>query len=111
MIRNGANDTLARKQRSSICRSSVLNFGKSSCLHGVGAGVGGGSGPRMPQWRKRKDCLPSHTTVMSVMMKCLPMCGPDGMVCFEFKCCCENAKKNLGKGDSARLCLTPISSD
>ncbi len=44
MICNGDNDTLARRQRSSICTSSVLNFGKSSLVHGVGAGVGGGGG-------------------------------------------------------------------
>ena len=109
MIRNGDNDTLARKQRSSICRSSVLNFGKSSRVHGVGAGVGGGGGPRMPRWRKPRDCLPSHASVMRVIMKCLPMCGPDGMDRFEFQRRFEKAKENLGKDDSARLCLTPIS--
>ena len=108
MIRNSDNDTLARKQRSSICRSSVLNFGNSSRVHGVGAAIGGG-GPRMPQRRKPKDCLPSHTSVIGVMMKCLPMCGPHEMDRFEFKRRFEKARKDLGKDASARLCMTPIS--
>jgi hypothetical protein len=37
------------------------------------------------------------------------MCGPDGMNRFEFQRRFEKAKENLGKDDSARLCLTPIS--
>ena len=78
-------------------------------MHGVVAGVGGGDGPRMPQWRKPRDCLPSHASVMRVIMKCLPMCGPDGMDRFQFKRSFEKAKENVGKGGSARLCLTPIS--
>jgi hypothetical protein len=110
MICNGDNDTLARKQYSSIRRLSVLNFGNSLRVHGVGAAIGGGAGPRMPQRRKPKDCLPSHMSVMGIIMKCLPMCGPDGMDCFKFKHCFEMAKKNLGKdGLGAWLCLTPIS--
>ena len=109
MIRNGDNDTVARKQRSGICRSSVLNFEKSVRAQGVGAGVGGGSGLKMPQWRKPKDCLPSHTTVMGVILKRLPMCGPDGMDCFKFKHCFEKAKEKVGMGGLACLYLTPIS--
>ena len=42
-------------------------------------------------------------------MKCLPMCGPDGIDCFEFKRRFDMAKKNLRKDGSARLCLKPIS--
>ena len=34
---------------------------------------------------KPKDCLPSHMSVMGIIMKCLPICGPDGMDRFEFK--------------------------
>jgi hypothetical protein len=101
-MRNGDNDTLARKQRSSICRSSVLNFRNSWRVHGVGAAIGGG-GPRKP-----KDCLPSHTSGMGVIMKCLLMCGPDDMDRFEFKRRFEKAKNDLGKDDSARLCMTPM---
>ena len=85
MIRNGDDDTLARKQRSSICRWSVLNIGNSLFVHEVGAAIEGGGGPRVPQKRKPTDCLPSHMSIMSVIMKRLPMCGPDGMDCFEFK--------------------------
>ena len=69
----------------------------------------GGAGPRMPQRRKPKDCLPSHKSDMGVIMKCLPMCGPDGMDRFEFKHRFEMAKENLGKDSSACLCLMPIS--
>jgi hypothetical protein len=108
MILNGDNDALARKQRSSICRSRVLNFGNSLRVHGVGAAIGSG-GPRMPQRRKPKNCLPSHRSVMGIIMKCLPMSGPDGVDRFEFKRRFEKATKDLGKDDSARLCLTPIS--
>ena len=56
----------------------------------------------MLQRRKPKDCLPSHTSVMGIIMKCLPMCGPDGMERFEFKCRFEKAKKDLGKDDCSR---------
>jgi hypothetical protein len=60
--------------------------------------------------RKPQDCLPSHTSVMGVIMKYLSMCGPDGMDRFEFKRRFEKAKKDLGKDDSARLVhTTPIS--
>ena len=57
MIRNGDNDTLARKQCSSIYRLSVLNaFGNSlRVLQWVGAAIGGGGGPRMLQRKKPKD--------------------------------------------------------
>ena len=109
MIRNGDNDTLARKQRNSICRLSVLNFGNSLRVQGIGAAIGGGGGPRMLQRRKPKGCLPSHTSVVGIIMKCLPMYGPDGIDRFEFKRRFDVAKKNLGKDGSARLCLTLIS--
>ena len=95
---HGDNNTLARKQCSSICRSSVLNFGERLRVHGVGAGAGGGGGPRMPLTRKPEDCLPSHTSVMGViMMCCLPMCGPDGMDCFEFRRCFRRHRRTWGR--------------
>ena len=63
----------------------------------------------MLQRRKPKDCLPSHTSVMGIIMKCLPMNGSDGMDRFEFKRRFKKAKKDLGKDDSARLHMTPVS--
>ena len=103
MICNCDNVTLARKQGSSIRRLSVLNFRNSLRVHGVGATIGGGAGPRSPQRRKPKDWLPSHMSVMGVIMKfLLPMCGPDGMDRFEFKRRFEmTKKKNLKKDGSA----------
>ena len=74
----------------------MLNFGNSLRVHGVGAAIGGGAHPRMPQRRRKpKDCLPSHMSAMGIIMKCLPMCGPDGMDRFVFKPHFEIAKKNL----------------
>ena len=79
MIRNDDNDRLENKARTSVCKSSVMNLGNNPRVHGDA--VVGGIGMMavaMPAGRRERNYLPSHSMVLQVLLKCVPISLPYG---------------------------------
>ena len=70
MIRNDDNDRLAERRRTSICRSSVLNLGDNPRVAGRNDDE---QAKKMPKKRKARQFKPSHTRVLSLLLKCVPL--------------------------------------
>ena len=71
MIRNDDNDRLAKRGRTSICRSSVQNLGANPRVTGVSDTDGNA---QMPKKRKARQFKPSHNRVLLLLLKCVPLC-------------------------------------
>ncbi len=71
MIRNDDNDQLAKRGRTSICRSSVQNLGDNPRVTGV-RNTGGTA--QMPKKRKARQFKPLHNRVLLLLLKCVPLC-------------------------------------
>ena len=78
MFRNGDNDRLAEKRRSSVCKSSVRNLGNNSRVCGAEEGGGDGIAREMPSRRKARNQLPSHQMLLETLLKCVPIRLPYG---------------------------------
>ena len=70
MIRNGDNDHLATRGRTSICRSSVLNLGDNPRVNAENAA---GVAQQMPQSRGLRNFFPGHSKFLSLLVKCVPL--------------------------------------
>ncbi len=72
MIRHDDNDRLAKRGRTSICRSTVHNLGDNPRVTGV-RNTGRGTA-QMPKKRKARQFKPSHNRVLLLLLKCVPLC-------------------------------------
>jgi hypothetical protein len=71
MIRNDYNDRLAKRGWTSICRSSVQNLGDNPRITGV---LNMGGTAQMPKKQKARQFKPSHSRVLLLLLKCVPLC-------------------------------------
>jgi hypothetical protein len=108
MFRNEDNDRLAKKRRTSVCKSSVANLGKNPRVFGSREGLDG-IAIEMPN-RSARNCLPSHQRLLETILRCLPTSLPNGeghqMVTNLFRTAMEGGKREaVGE---PHVCATPL---
>jgi hypothetical protein len=72
MFRNEDNDRLARKGRSSVCKSSVMNLGNNPRVFGAEEG-NGVIASLMPRRHLAWNHRPSYKMVKETLLRCLPI--------------------------------------
>jgi len=109
MIRNHDNDRIAARRKTSICKSSVMNLGRTNprVLGGVVEGARGDVAVAMPRTRSERNYLPSHSMALSVVLKCIPLCGREAMR-KKFAKALEGGKTSNDGVPGLSVCATPV---
>jgi hypothetical protein len=110
-IRNGDNEKLRRRGRTSICRSTVLNLGIDNPRVVVVPATKKRLGKKMPQKRTRRAYLPSSRKVLEIIRKCFPL-NAGGNICPDYGLRFETAFRKVVltgvlDGD-VKICGTPL---
>ena len=75
LIPNKDNDVLKTRGRTSICRSTLLNFGKENSRVAVVPPSKKQFSRKMPKKRKERNYFPSSPKVLALLLKCFPLNG------------------------------------